>query len=136
MLGKQYTPEELKKLQQRAAKAARKFQSAVAANQKQVRADDTRRKVIAGALALEHADKNPGSEFAHVLLRLDESSYAGGTMGADHPIAWTRELNGARVWYTAMGHTSCSFVDHDFLTHVRGGIIWAAHAESLSVRSF
>ena len=70
MLGKQYTPEELKKLQQRAAKAARKFQSAVAANQKQVRADDTRRKVIAGALALEHADKNPGSEFAHVLLRL------------------------------------------------------------------
>lgn len=73
---------------------------------------------------------------AHVLLRIDESSYAGGTMGTDHPIAWTREVNGARVWYTAMGHTSCSFVDHDFLIHVRGGIIWAAHAESLSVRSF
>ena len=73
---------------------------------------------------------------AHVLLRVDEASYSGGTMGGDHPIAWTRELNAARVWYTALGHTSCSFVDRDVLLHLRGGILWAAHAESLAVRPF
>lgn len=73
---------------------------------------------------------------AHVLLRVDERSYSGGTMGADHPIAWTREVNGARTWYTALGHTSCSYVERAFLTHLRGGILWAAHAESLSTRPF
>ena len=31
---------------------------------------DTRRKVIAGALALEHLDKQPNSEFAKVLFKL------------------------------------------------------------------
>jgi len=31
---------------------------------------DTRRKIIAGALALEHAEQNPDSEFATVLHRL------------------------------------------------------------------
>src|SRR5580658_6511815 len=31
---------------------------------------DTRRKVIAGALALEHITKNPDSEFARVLIYL------------------------------------------------------------------
>ena len=34
------------------------------------RSDDTHRKIIAGALALEHAAKNPGTEFATVLFRL------------------------------------------------------------------
>jgi hypothetical protein len=37
---------------------------------KKARADDTRRKVIAGALALEHTSKNRGSEFARRLVRL------------------------------------------------------------------
>lgn len=36
----------------------------------QARKDDTRRKVLAGALALEHWKKNPNSEFAAVLNRL------------------------------------------------------------------
>lgn len=31
---------------------------------------DTRRKVIAGALALEHFEANPGSDFARVMMRL------------------------------------------------------------------
>ena len=41
-----------------------------------------------------------------VLARLDESTYAGGTMGARHPIAWCRRFDGGRSWYTALGHTS------------------------------
>ena len=31
---------------------------------------DARRKIVAGALALEHTIRNPGSEFARVLVRL------------------------------------------------------------------
>jgi hypothetical protein len=34
------------------------------------RSDDTHRKIIAGALALEHAAKNPGSEFGQIMFRL------------------------------------------------------------------
>lgn len=36
----------------------------------QDRKNDTRRKIIAGALALEHLEKNPESPFARTLLRL------------------------------------------------------------------
>src|SRR3954470_5497675 len=39
-------------------------------NDKTARAEDTRRKVIAGALALEHAVRNPGSDFAQVMVGL------------------------------------------------------------------
>src|SRR4051794_13472710 len=41
-----------------------------AKNEKTARAEDTRRKVIAGALALEHAVRNPGSDFARLMTRL------------------------------------------------------------------
>ena len=37
---------------------------------KQKRKDDTRRKIITGALALEHASQHPDSPFAAELLRL------------------------------------------------------------------
>jgi len=44
---------------------------AVRSRQKnQDRADDARRKIIAGALALEHAEKNPGSQFARIMHKL------------------------------------------------------------------
>src|SRR6266699_4233490 len=33
-----------------------------------------------------------------VLMTLDESTYSGGTMGADHPIAWYHEYAGGRAW--------------------------------------
>jgi hypothetical protein len=39
-------------------------------NEKTARAQDARRKIVAGALALEHITKNPGSEFARIMLRL------------------------------------------------------------------
>jgi hypothetical protein len=39
-------------------------------NDKAARAQDARRKIVAGALALEHTIKNPGSEFARIMLRL------------------------------------------------------------------
>ena len=39
-------------------------------NDKTARANDARRKIVAGALALEHTTRNPGSEFANIMRRL------------------------------------------------------------------
>ena len=61
----------------------------------------------------------------HVLVDIDESTYEGGTNGADHPMSWYHEYDGGRAWYTAMGHTTESFSEPLFLEHLRGGIEWA-----------
>ena len=57
-------------LQQRLAKVQRDIRLARAREKDQTRRDDARRKIIAGALALEHFEKNPTSEFGKVLFRL------------------------------------------------------------------
>jgi cytochrome c len=67
-------------------------------------------------------------EDVHVLMSLEESSYEGGTMGVDHPIAWCQTYDGGRAWYTGGGHTNDSFEEADFLTHLLGGITTAAGA--------
>jgi type 1 glutamine amidotransferase len=61
-----------------------------------------------------------------VLATLDESTYSGGTMGTDHPIAWCHPFKGGRAWYTAGGHTSESYSEPLFRRHLLGGILWAA----------
>jgi len=61
-----------------------------------------------------------------VLATLEESTYAGGGMGGDHPIAWCHEYDGGRAWYTAMGHTSASFEEPLFLGHLLAGVRYAA----------
>ncbi|MFZ4157020.1 ThuA domain-containing protein [Streptomyces griseoincarnatus] len=63
---------------------------------------------------------------ARVLLSADESSYDGGTMGDDHPLAWCRTQGEGRVFYTALGHTVEAYDDPLFRAHLRGGITWAA----------
>jgi cytochrome c len=68
----------------------------------------------------------------HVLATLDEQSYAGGTMGADHPIAWCQDFEGGRSWYTAMGHTVESYADSLFRSHLWGGIQSAAGIGGIS----
>ncbi len=61
----------------------------------------------------------------HVLLTVDESSYQGGEMGKEHPIAWYHEFEGGRAWYTALGHRPESYSDPLFLAHLWGGIAYA-----------
>jgi len=62
-----------------------------------------------------------------VLATVDESTYTGGTMGADHPIAWTHLTpGGGRAVYTAMGHTIASYADPLFRAHLAGAIRWVA----------
>ena len=63
-----------------------------------------------------------------MLLTLDETSYSGGQMGADHPIAWYHEYEGGRAWYTGGGHTEAAFSEPAFLEHLLGGIRYAAGA--------
>lgn len=73
-------------------------------------------------------EQNPRGQGVTVLLTLDETSYSGGQMGADHPIAWYHEHEGGRAWYTALGHTDASFSEPAFLAHLLGGIRYAAGA--------
>ena len=62
---------------------------------------------------------NPRSA-VHVLASLDESTYSGGAMGTDHPIAWCQNIDGGRSWYTAMGHTKESYAEPLFRLHLLG----------------
>lgn len=64
--------------------------------------------------------------YVRVLLTVDEASYQGGGMGADHPIAWCRSYGRGRSFYTALGHTAESYVEPEFRAHLAGGIRWAA----------
>lgn len=79
-------------------------------------------------------DSNP-SGTVDVLLRLDETTYEGGTMGRDHPIAWAHEYDGGRSFYTGLGHTIESWSEPEFLAHVAGGIEWAATVEPVGADS-
>jgi type 1 glutamine amidotransferase len=62
----------------------------------------------------------------HVLASLDESTYKGGTMGADHPVAWCQSYDGGRSWYTELGHTKESYSEPEYQRHLLGGIEFAA----------
>lgn len=68
--------------------------------------------------------RNPRRE-VHVLMTLDEGSYDGGDLGCDHPIAWYREFDGGRSWYTGGGHTERSYAEPLFRQHVAAGILWS-----------
>ncbi len=62
----------------------------------------------------------------HVLATVDESTYAGGTMGFDHPITWCQDFKGGRSFYTAGGDTPATFAEPEFRGHLAGAIQWAA----------
>src|SRR6516162_2681131 len=62
----------------------------------------------------------------HVLASVDEATYSGGAMGADHPIAWCHSVESGRSWFTAMGHTREAYAEPLFRRHLLGGIESAA----------
>ena len=64
------------------------------------------------------------AEHLRVLLTVDETTYHGGTMGTDHPLAWCHEYGGGRSFYTALGHAEETYQDPEFLTHVLGALRW------------
>ncbi len=62
----------------------------------------------------------------HVLATVDESTYQGGTMGADHPIIWCHPVGTGRSFYTALGHSTGSFAEPLYRAQLLGAIRWAA----------
>ncbi len=68
---------------------------------------------------------------AHILMSVDESTYNPGPDGMQssmgvHPIAWYKDFDGGRYFYTALGHTTEDFTtDNLFLAHIAGAIEWA-----------
>ncbi|WP_170179091.1 OmpL47-type beta-barrel domain-containing protein [Solirubrobacter pauli] len=70
----------------------------------------------------------------HVLMTLDEESYNVGSgvtrMGADHPIAWCRIYEGARIWSSSLGHFSAAYLenggDNHLIKHLVGGVRYVA----------
>ncbi|MBP2328214.1 type 1 glutamine amidotransferase [Kibdelosporangium banguiense] len=71
---------------------------------------------------------------ARVLTTLDESTYSGGGMGADHPFTWCKTLQGGRSFYTGNGHTQASYTEADFRSLVLGGIRYAANRTKADCR--
>jgi type 1 glutamine amidotransferase len=61
-----------------------------------------------------------------VLASLDESTYTGGAMGADHPIAWTAEAGRGRSFYTGLGHPAALYANSTFRRLLSAGIRYAA----------
>ncbi|GHJ41469.1 ThuA domain-containing protein [Streptomyces sp. TS71-3] len=82
--------------------------------------------------AWQHTDElynyrtNP-RDHVHVLAALDETTYDGGNMNGDHPIAWCQEYQGGRSFYTGLGHTKESYADEKFRTHLLGGLEYVTH---------
>lgn len=83
-----------------------------------------------------HTKSVTGLPGVQVLLRVDESTYEavrpyfqtrdGKAMGDDHPIAWTREWEGGKFFYTELGHDLRSLNTAFGKQHVFEGIKWAA----------
>ncbi|WP_434739426.1 ThuA domain-containing protein [Micromonospora sp. SH-82] len=61
---------------------------------------------------------------ARILLRVDESTYVGGGMGVDHPLAWCHERLGGRSLYTGLGHTIEAYAEPAFRAHLAHALRW------------
>ena len=59
-----------------------------------------------------------------VLATVDESTYTGGTMGADHPLIWVQERLIGRVEFTAIGHGPERWQEPAFVEHIASGVRW------------
>lgn len=66
-----------------------------------------------------------------VLITLDEKSYQEGKMGDFHPMSWYHEYDGGRAFYTNWGHTHETFSDEIPMSHIWGGLQWAASGSAL-----
>jgi type 1 glutamine amidotransferase len=60
---------------------------------------------------------------SRLLVTLDPASIGEKDVNPN-PMSWAREVDGARVFYTAMGHTRESYSDPWFLRHVADGLDW------------
>jgi type 1 glutamine amidotransferase len=75
------------------------------------------------------AFKTNGSLYKNPNVAADVTVLLQGTMGKEsEPVAWTREADGRRVFYTSLGHQD-DFKDENFLRLVTNGLAWATKTE-------
>ncbi|GAA4899730.1 hypothetical protein LX16_0706 [Stackebrandtia albiflava] len=67
-------------------------------------------------------DRDPAENTGTEIL----ATVAAETGDARRPVAWCRDFDGGRTWYTALGHRVKSFEDGDYMRMLRGGVWWAA----------
>jgi type 1 glutamine amidotransferase len=79
--------------------------------------------------------KNPYNVRINPVLNVDETSYdprkiwpgqVSEPMGKDHPVAWWHPYEKGRVFVTLLGHNVEMYRDSQYLSHLMGGIYWAA----------
>jgi type 1 glutamine amidotransferase len=68
--------------------------------------------------------RNPINPNAVVLATVDESTYKGGTMGANHPVVWYQNYEGGKIFTTALGHTKESYTNPDFVKMIQEAVVW------------
>ena len=56
--------------------------------------------------------------------------YPNDIFGNYFPICWSNEFEGAKQWYTALGHDSETYDDPIFRNHLKGGILWVLDIEN------
>jgi uncharacterized protein len=85
-------------------------------------------------------DKSPRTKGFHILVTLDEASYAPREiipfivdkdlrMGHDHPMVWTHCVGNGRALYSALGHPAAAYSEPRHLAMIAGAISWAAGLE-------
>jgi type 1 glutamine amidotransferase len=60
---------------------------------------------------------------SHLLVTLDPTSIGEADVNPN-PMSWTRKVEGGRVFYTAMGHTTASYSEPWFLKQLGAGLDW------------
>lgn len=73
----------------------------------------------------------------HPLLAIDPTTlndpgrgqHPGDLFGKSQPLAWTITTDGARVFYTALGHDKEAYSNPLLYRHILGGILWALRDE-------
>jgi type 1 glutamine amidotransferase len=62
-------------------------------------------------------------------------SQPGASLHGVHPLAWCHHFEGARVFYTALGHRKDSYRDPVFRRHLAGGMLWALNQAPASAKT-
>lgn len=87
---------------------------------------------------------NPHKVAIKPVLNVDESSYdptriwpgqVAKGMGREHPVSWYHKVEssaeGGRVFVTSLGHSVHMYQDGQYLSHLYGGIYWAATGKGI-----
>jgi type 1 glutamine amidotransferase len=77
-----------------------------------------------------HDNLNPDIKVLLVVdpAKLDDpnlAEYPGTRFGDSMPLAWYNVVDGARTFYTALGHKPEHYSDPILYNHILGGILWA-----------